>query len=48
MWRGGGAVGGTHVSIWDVRLDQENKNDLIGKNDYSCLSSPPILALELY
>ena len=44
------AVGGRWAArtFRDVRLDQENKNDLIGKNDYSCLSSPPILALELY
>ena len=47
---GCGGVGGRWAArtFRDVRLDQENKNDLIGKNDYSCLSSPPILALELY
>ena len=44
---GCGGVGGRWAArtFRDVRLGQENKNDLIGKNDYSCLSSPPSLEL---
>ena len=41
MWRGGGVVAAR--TFRDVRLDQENKNDLIGKNDYTSviLYQPP-------